>query len=339
MAGVTIEQGMPGLAGRRECNMKIMKMLSILAGVAVWGSAGAIEWATNRSSSIPLNLDSIWCSTTACNKTATGTGLTGSVIKLTAYSTQIISATNSGNASPDDSGTWVKAQIDMYSDGVGITNVRQTFSSSAGVASEGTGSPQHAIDNRGVNDILVIDFNPRNTVGQDYWDVSSFYLGWTCQMLNNATATVNSNSGICPTSTPNQVGKAVNADAWLGGTSEITNFLNMSFSGGVPTIGGQTFTSLALNPDGTIGVGARNNSGATDLAKGRYLIIAPSLAGHTDAFKVKSISASMTTPPPPPNGHQVPVPGSVPLVGLALLALAWVSRSRRLRAIPIRIRR
>jgi hypothetical protein len=185
----------------------------------------------------------------------------------------------------------------------GITNVKQTFNSSLGVPSEGTGSPQHAIDNRGVNDMLVVDFNPNNVAGQDYWDVSSFFLGWTCQMLNYSNANLNNNTGICPSG---QVGDPVNADAWLGGTGAI-NFNSVSFdASGVPTIAGQTFKTLALNPDGTIGTGARNNNGITDGAVGRYLVIAGSLSGHTDAFKVKSISAAMTTPRPP-NGNQVPV--------------------------------
>jgi hypothetical protein len=318
--------------------MNAMRILSIVAGVLAWGTAGAVTtWATDRTSGIPLALGSIWCSTTQCNTT----GLTGTVIKMTAYSTKNIAATNSGITSPDDSGTWAQAQIDMYSGGVGITNVQQTFSSSLGVPSEGTGTPQHGIDNRGVNDMLVVDFNPNNVAGQDYWDVSSFFIGWTCQLLNSSNPNSNANSSnginICPSG---QVGDPVNVDAWLGGTGVI-NFNNVSFNGsGLPSIAGQSFASLKLNPDdGLGGVGARNNDTLTNGATGRYLIIAGSLSGYTDAFKVKSISAEMTTPPPPPNGNQVPLPGSVPLVGLALLTLAWVSRSRRLRAIPIRIRR
>ena len=320
--------------------MNVAKVLSVLAGMLIWNSAGAVTWATDRTTGIPLALGSIWCSTTACNTT----GLTGTVIKMTAYSTKNIAATNSGITSPDDSGTWMKAQIDMYSGGVGITNVKQTFSTSLGVPSEGTGTPQHGMDNRGVNDILVVDFNPNNVAGQDYWDVSSFFLGWTCQLLNSSNPNSNANSSngvnICPSG---QVGDPVNADAWLGGIGTI-DFTNVSFNAsGVPTIAGQTFKTLELGPapglTGTAGVGARDNSTATKDFVGRYLIIAPSLSGYTDAFKVKSISATMTTPPPPPNGNQVPVPGSLPLVGLALMALAWVSRSRRLRAIPIRIRR
>jgi hypothetical protein len=232
---------------------------------------------------------------------------------MTAYSTQVVNPTGNDNtppttSSPDDSGTWVAAQIAMYSGGIGITNTKQTSATE-------TGSPQHAIDNRGVNDILVIDF------GSDNWDVSSFSLGWTCVIPQLADSATDS----CPTT-----GGAVNADAWLGGTGAI-DFTSVSFNGsGVPVApsGFGTFTQLVLNPD-TGGVGTRNNNLGTSTAEGRYLIIAGGLSGYSDAFKVSGIDATQNQQIPP---SQAPAPGSMPLVALGLLALTWVSSRRRLTA-------
>lgn len=281
-------------------------LVSILALAAMGTSvpAGANSWVTNVDGTGLTSgglTSTIYCSATTCKNTTSG--LSG-YITLYAYSTPGPAATLSGTT--PDTGSWLTAQMSIYgSSGVGITNGVQSLSTETNV-------PQHAIDNNGVNDILVIDF------GSDYWDVSSFSLGYACN-INTTTA------GQC---TATGTSANVNVDAWLGGTGNI-NFTQVQFSGGVPLApgGSGTFTQLALSPDTGGTADTRNNNGATDTAVGRYLIVAGSLAQITDSFKLSALSATYA-PPPPPGGHSVPLPGSAPLVVLGLLALTWASRRR-----------
>jgi hypothetical protein len=137
-------------------------------------------------------------------------------------------------------------------------------------------------------------------------------------MGNHSSGNPNSNSVSC--------GSVVVADAWLGGDGEI-DFTTVSFSGGLPTLSGETFTQLVLNPEPDAGgVGSRLNDNSTSSALGRYLIITGALSGYKDAFKVSGIAADEA---PPPNGNDIPVPGSAALLALALLALTLVSARRR----------
>jgi hypothetical protein len=220
-----------------------------------------------------------------------------------------------------DDGNWLNAKIAMYgSSGIGISNTVQ-----AGTAD--TAAPQHAIDNRGVNDILVVDFGSNN------WDVSSFSLGYTCQMADmpNSSDVPSCLGGAGPGGTSGPV----NVDAWLGGSAAI-NFNNVSFVGGAPVAGGTQggvpspggFQTLTLSPDPS-NSGLRTDS-TSPSPVGRYLIIAGSLAGWKDAFKVSGISATQV--PGGPGGGTAPLPGSAPLIAVGLMALAWVSRRRAVAA-------
>ena len=233
---------------------------------------------------------SIYCGTSISTLAATcqstgSAGLQAGFITMKGYSTPTVQTTS--GLSPVDTGNWVDAKIAIYSGGgVGITNMAQP---------EGAGAPQHAVDNKSVDDLLVVDFGSNN------WDVTSFSLGYVC----------NASSGDC-------TGASVNVAAWVGGTSAI-DFNTVSFSGegAAATLPG--FTSLAFSPDPG-GTGARTE---TTSALGRYLVIAGDLARYIDAFKVSAIAASQTTPP-----TSVPLPGTVPLIVLGLLALTWASRRR-----------
>jgi len=136
------------------------------------------------------------------------------------------------------------------------------------------------------------------------WDVNALAVGRNC---NASTTPATSCSG-----------RNANISAWL------TNTLPVGFTGNngtaVPNV---VNTALTV---ATGGAGQRLISGT---ATGRYLIITGKTSDYRDAFTIKGLSAERT----------IPVPGSVPLLGLALLALVWVSRSRRLHAIPVRVRR
>ncbi len=289
--------------------MNIAKWLCALAGLVFSAAAGAVVWDTDNYDFSAAS-GSIWCNQSGtCNTT----GLTGSgVIKVTAYSTATVNT--SGSSSPTDTGTWIAAQIAMYSGGgFGVSNTPQG-------ATE-TGSPQHAIDNRGLTDIIVIDFNPNNVANQDNWDVSSFAMGWTCVM---ASSSDNDNTvGTGTTNICGSSGGSVNADAWLGGNGVVTFAGNAQFSGTNVSVPTETFTALNLSPDASGPNVLHNNIAPTDNVLGRYLVISASLTGYTDAFKIKEISATLMPP-----GGSTPVPGSLPLLALGLLALAWVSRRR-----------
>ncbi|MCC7487911.1 MAG: VPLPA-CTERM sorting domain-containing protein [Burkholderiales bacterium] len=264
-----------------------------VAGLSLSASAGAASWGSFNS--VGLTSGSIYCSTTTCQTTTAG--LTGSIITMSAYSTPTLNA--SGTSSPVDTGNWLDARIRIYSGsggGIAIANNVQPSTTEAS-------SPQHAIDNRGVNDLLVVDF------GSDYWDLSSFTIGYACKMYGASSSDTS----------PSCNGSSVNVDAWLGGSGAI-DFNTVSFAGGVPTGG---FTQLTLNPD-IGGTGLRNDTSNPDVV-GRYLVIAGSLGGYKDAFKVTGIEAEYTPPPPPPGGNNVPLPGSVPLLAAGLVGL-WASR-------------
>ena len=281
---------------------KLLGMLLPLVGLAVSAPVAALSWDT-ATTGIGLTAAgaSIYCGSggTLCN--TTGTGLSGSVISMRAYSTPTATTTNT---SPGESGNWLNAQIAIYGgNGVGISN---TVSGGGGAVGE-TGTPQHAIDNYGVNDILVIDFGTNN------WDVSSFSLGYACTMVTPATGSS------CAGTT------SVNVSAWVGGTSAI-NFNNVSFTGtgAAATLAG--FTALNLSPDPG-GSGIRTETPATSTL-GRYLVISGDLAGYTDSFKVSGVVASQGST------GQAPIPGTVPLFALGLLALAFAYRRR---LVPIRV--
>lgn len=271
---------------------KAFAVLIPLLGLAFAAPAEAVTWGTTTSIGLASTSmgSSIYCSTTTCQTSASG--LTGSVITMRAYSTPTLQTTS--GVSPVDTGNWINAQLAIYGgSGVGISNSLQ--------GSTDTTSPQHAIDNYGTNDILVIDFGSNN------WDVTSFSLGWTCAMTS---------TGTCGTS-----GGNVNVDAWVGGTSSI-NFNSVAFSGGVPAIAGQTFTQLSLTPD--IGPTGTRLDNTNPNPLGRYLVVAGSLANYTDAFKFSGVVANQATPP-----SGVPLPGTVPLFMLGLLALGYASRRRQ----------
>ena len=256
----------------------------LLLAAAAGAPAHATTWTTSNNVALGVTGGSIYCSTTTCQTSASG--LTGSVIALSAYSTP----TNSNPAV--DGGNWIDAKIGIYAgSGIGVSNVLQ--------AAETTAVPQMAIDNRGANDMLVVDF------GSDNWDVSSFNVNWAC--------TINADH--------NCSGPTVHVAAWVGGSGTI-DFNSVAFSGegSSATLPGFQKLSLSNNP-GPAGVRQDSTSHV-----GRYLVITGDLGDYSSAFMVSGLSAvQMVTPPP----NAVPAAGTVPLMLLGALALGAVLRRRR----------
>jgi len=275
-------------------------MLLPVFGLAISGSAGATSWDTITTGiSLTSAGASIYCGSGGAVCNTTGTGLTGTVMTMRAYSTPTLNSV--ANTSNNDTGNWINAQLAIYAGaGTGISNTLQ------GATDQGT--PQHAIDNYGATDILVIDFGSAN------WDVSSFSLGYTCNM---GTSSGSSCSG----------GSTVNVEAWVGGTSAI-NFNTAAFSGsatGASITGtGATFSELTLTNDPG-GTGVRTDISNPTNKLGRYLVITGDLSSYSDSFKVSGVVATQST--------GVPLPGTAPLFMLGLLALGYASRRRRPMAI------
>lgn len=273
--------------------MNIAKVLIPLVGLAIAAPAGATSWNTAIGVGLTAVGGSIYCGTSTSTLAATcqssgSAGLQAGFVTLTGYSTPGPEVDTT--TSPTDSGDWLDARIAIYSGGgVGISNMVEPNASETSVS-------EHAIDNNGINDMFVVDFGSNN------WDVSSFSLGYVCNASND----------VCS-------GATVNVAAWVGGSSAI-DFNTVSFSGegAAATLPG--FSSLAFSPDPG-GTGTRTE---TTSAMGRYLVIAGDLARYTDAFKVSGVAATQFTPP----GGSVPLPGTVPLIVLGLLALTWASRRR-----------
>ena len=269
----------------------------------------------------------VYCNSSGCQATAPG----GTYVTITAWSTPAPVGGIAGNStSPTDTGNWLPAFLAIYGgNGIGISNTQEGTGATAAApetyaqltCSSGCpasnpehvgNAPQHAIDNRGIDDILVVDF------GTSGWDVTSFNLGYTCSI--NA-------AGTCGTT-------SVAVEAWMGGANGAAiNFATESFNtngiGAIPQIGG--FTRLTgLTPDPVTGNVAISAPGTVT---GRYLIITGALGagtagdlgtgvnGYSDAFKISSIVATGGLGP-----QGVPTPGSFALLALGLFALTFARR-------------
>jgi hypothetical protein len=298
-------------------------MFALAAAVAGAASAAPTTYTTNAGSAANGTLINsggapapLYCNASGCQTTAPS----GTYATITAWSTQGPPANST--TSPTDTGTWLQAYLAIYGSwGIGISNTQQgtgatpaspetlaqltcTSGCPASNPEHVANSPQHAIDNNGVDDFLVVVF------GSSGWDVNSFSLGYTC----------NASTGMC--------GGAVAVEAWIGGANNVPiNFATESFNSNnnlnaVPAIGG--FSRLNLTNDPLTGGVVADPGNVT----GRYLVITGALGsgtinsgtvnGYSDAFKVSQIVATQTPATP-----SVPIPGSLPLIGLGLLILTF----------------
>ena len=270
-----------------------------MAAAASWGAA-ATSFNTSTPGVAPLARGAaLWCNSSGCT-TTNNTGVAG-YAKLTAWSTPVAVG---ANAAPNDTGAWVTAQIALYAGGgIGITNDVQNS------GAEPTSAPQHAIDNQGVDDILVVDF------GSTGWDVNSFTLGYTADAQGTGAN-----------------GASVAVEAWIGSSFGTESFSANNSIAAVPS-GGYTRLKLTNDPLTGGAVADCTNPVAPCNTTGQYLIISGALGpgtatdlgtavtGYNDAFKVSQVVATKA-----PGGNNVPAPGSLALVALGLLALTTARR-------------
>ena len=286
--------------------VKTIKAIGFIGALAFSAAASAVSvtWNTNQPGiSEQAPGVSIFCGSTSTCQVGNATGLTGSIIKLTAWSTA--SLTNaSATTSADDTGAWLAAKIAIFGgNGIGISNtVVSALQPRDGNGNEFSPS-QHTMDNRGVDDILVIDFNPLGLANNSNWDVTSFSLGFLCAI--DAAGT-------------NCAGTSVNADAWGGAPTGTFGLANEAFSGGAgSTLPG--FTALTLTNDPSSNTLRADASSPNPV--GQFLVITPGLGGFSDGFKISSIVANT------PTGNQAaPLPGTVPLLALGFLSFMLTHR-------------
>lgn len=269
------------------------KTFSILATIglaAASASASAIQYQWDLDMSPGVSPGSGQTNTSVCASgiecQLTYTSLSGSqTLYARAYST----------AGDYSTGNFVSANIARYAgSGLGVQNT-------VGDSGEGS-SPEHALDNQGARDIIVLEAPTANFV----WD--SLSLGWYSGDSDvqvyvggsgaNSAATLDFRN-LCfsgCTGTSNRI-----QDASASGFTDLGLFTNVGQNGG-------TISNLSSN----LGSGAS--------AQGRYLVISGALNGGyvgNDFFKVSAIS-----------GHKVvPAPATAALLLIGLAGLGWVRRS------------
>lgn len=266
---------------------------AVFAVMAVPSQAAMYEWNFNSSfaagsgqSCTGGNGDSANCKTTFTSVTG---GLT---LTARAYSTP----TYDVGLPFDVSGAWKLANIAGYgSSGLGIAN-------RVGLDTGEGASPEHAVDNEGVKDVLVLEL-PAGSV----WDPSAMKLGF---------------------------GTDTDVQVWVGGTALGANydFSNACFSGCANAIVANLGFKEITASMGNGGAGAGAGAGGYDLPfnntpvnfntneTGRYVVITGRLDHSADAFKVSGLGASQFF-------GQTPIPGSLALLGAGLIGFA-ASRRR-----------
>jgi hypothetical protein len=211
-------------------------------------------------------------------------------------------ATSPGQAGAGTTvGNWVEANIHRYSGGgFGISNL------DANDPGEGS-SPEHAVDNSNVLDLLVVEL-PTLSNGLA-WDFTNFMLGWANENGN----------------------PSADISMFIGGQNLTSNydFRDVCFTGctnGAATLSSLGFTDVtgAITTPNCAGDGA--NDVCQDIvadinttATGKYMVVAGRLGEQYDAFKFDMVKAVKTT-------QTVPVPGTLALFGIGLVGLVSLRR-------------
>jgi len=202
--------------------------------------------------------------------------------------TMLARAYSTDNAVPSLSGNLIGADIVRYA-GSGL-GVRNLDEG----ASEGT-SPEHSLDNQDRFDVIVFEAPTDNFS----WD--SMLLGWAREQ-NGSGGYVNQ----------------ADVQFYVGGAGAGKDFTTMCFTGcGVASNniqdGSSGFASLGVFSNVAQGTSADLPAGT----KGRYLVVSGALSGEglekKDYFKI---------------GNVVPVPQTIALVGIGVLAMLMFSRRK-----------
>ncbi|MCW5620022.1 MAG: PEP-CTERM sorting domain-containing protein [Burkholderiales bacterium] len=204
------------------------------------------------------------------------------------------------------SGAFLQRNVERYSGGLGVCE------------NSSCSDPQHAVDNDGRNDFILIDFG----LGHSY-SPTMFSIGW--EYYGGCTTTTVSSS--CP-DIEAWVGDSFDAAlGWAGITDSWTQILD-----------GDPENNIQPNKDYAFAPGA-----------GRYLLIAaqtgsevctqtgydkkkkqPIITCEYDYFKLQTIAINRNPPEENPP-EEVPEPGALALLGLSAVLATSIGRRRRIR--------
>ena len=199
-------------------------------------------------------------------------------------------------------GAWVAANIAAYGGGIGVSNLVTPDSLVEGA------SPNDAIDNYGVKDIVVFEL-------PGVFDPAAFKLGWA-----------HTDSDV---------------QAWVGGAGLGSgyNFNQVCFSGcantlsslgfvdigaGMPVVSGGTASPGGASSAGGVNVPTGVDASFNTVSTGRYIIMSGnlglgSITAENDYFKISALSASKI--------GGAPVPGSLLLLIAGIFALVGVRKA------------
>ena len=278
--------------------------------LATLGLATALGSATASAGTIEL-----WMSSSS-KPAAYSTYTTGSMVNPAGPNNQYWEATVSDPDFPEYGSFQIKAYgfTTANSNGTGGFQQRnvQRYSGGLGICDGSTSgdcsTPQHAIDNDGTNDFILIDFG----AGHEYAP-TLFSIGW--EYYNNCSTSTVSNT--CP-----------DIEAWVG------NDFNAAL--GYAGVTGSWTQILDGEPQNNIQPGTDYPFGT---GAGRYLLIGAQTGSEYcthvtyftksktvceyDYFKLQSIALSKNPPE-----EEVPEPGALGLLGLAALGIALARRRR-----------